>query len=179
MAVLNPYRQRGWGDIYLDGYKLHLKVPGSVQDIKDCDRVSNWVIQQPTAFGFGVTIYRGQKLVESPKVVMHLPDEETFDAYLKFAEQVETKRLPDGKPSVWYIINPAFNFAKITRVGVRSTGTPRRLPRLNWEATLDLVEYRPPVPVKIGPPDPPHKDQTENELLAAEAEKLAAKAREL
>lgn len=193
MPSTNPFlNPKSWAKMSFLG-KLPggvVLVPGIIKKIDGHDPTELWIVQKAQNSSFATTVWRGRQLNESIKVDLTLADAADFEAYVDLKERMQPKppKAPDvesvvlggsiGNVQVWNVINGALNFAGISRVAVRSIGVPRAQPDLSWDATIDLIQYRPRVIAKVGPPEPPKQHaETENDRLAKEVDNLAAIAR--
>ncbi len=175
-AGINPFTPHGgghydgWGKFtFIGARNRSITLPGVVTSVDGHDRVSVWAMQKGLGASFGVAVWRGHLSCESIKVTSILTLPEHFVAY------DELRKLTPLPSDVQYqsfgVVNPALNWAGITRCGFRTLGTPRALPSLGWSVTLDLIEVRVPRSVKVGPPDK-DKPETANGLKAIEVGKL-------
>lgn len=186
MAGPNPFTlPKAWSTLTFFG-KLPggvVRLPGSITKIEGHDVTELWIVQKAQNSSFATTIWRGQLLRESIKLDLVIPDAATFAAYEAARDRLQPKppKAIDavsaalggsvGNVQVWNVVNAALNWGKITRVGVRSIGTPRSQKDLSWTAQVDLIQYRPRVIAKVGPPDPPKQHtETENDRLAKEVQ---------
>lgn len=193
MPGANPFTNpSAWNKITFFG-KLPggvVRVPGVIIDIDGHDPVELWIVQKAQNSSFATTVWRGRLLNESIKIKLKIPDAVTFDAYQIARDRLQPKPPKSvdavsaalggsvGNVQVWNVVNGAFNFAQITRVSIRSVGVPRAQKDLSWDATIDLIQYRPRVVAKVGPPDPP-KAKSENDLLAEQLDKVIKQAKKL
>jgi hypothetical protein len=158
-----------------------VRLPGIITKIDGHDPIELWNVQKAQNSSYATTVWRGRLLNESIKIDIVLADVAAFDAYQIAKDRLQPKPPKNvdatsaalggstGNVQVWNVQNGALNFGGITRVGVRSVGTPRAQKDLSWTAQIDLIQYRPRVIAKVGPPAPPkqHKE-TENDRLAKE-----------
>jgi hypothetical protein len=182
MSAPNPFTlPRTWSTLTFFGKAGTVRLPGLVKEIDGHDATELWVVQKGQNFSWATTIWRGRLLREGIKIKVQIPDQATFDAYQIAAGRLQPKPPAAGgtfKQVSWYIVNGALNFAGITRVGIRSIGTPRIQANLGQIAVVDLIEFRPPVLSPVGPPDPP-KQLTENDLKAQKVAELTKKIKTL
>ena len=172
MATLtNPYSNPGaFGRCVIGG----VLVPGVIVAIDDATKAEEWLVQRPLAGANAVTIWRGSKIADAIKIRVNLPTAQAYSDYYAIRDVLRPK--PGKKPPALLIVNPTINFAGISRISCVSVDPPKPAPGLSWEAVVTLIEYGPPIPIKPGPPDPPHQE-TELDRAAAETQAAWAEAR--
>ena len=170
---INPYRDSSaWNRCSFASKGKLFYLPGLVASVEGNDRIEKWFVQKAPNVAYAVTVWRGTELCESIKITCHLPTEGDFDQWSEMRRFLQ----PGPQNTVWYITFPPLNFAGLTRVGIRKVGTPRAAPGLSWDATIELIEYRPAQKIVAGPPDPPKiKSQLaqENDALASSIDNLS------
>jgi len=180
--MTNPLNQpQDWSRLIFTGKSGTVTVPGIVVSIDGHDVTDLWVVQKPQDSSWAVTVWRGRLLNESIKVEILLTSPSDYDSYVVVRDLLQPKPFTAANAAnqpTWDVINGALAFAKITRVGIRSIGTPRAQPDLSWRAVIDLIQYRPIQVSKVGPPDPPKK-KTENDLKADQLQNLIGIAKDL
>lgn len=190
MPGANPFSDpKTWSTITFFGKRPGgvVRVPGVIQKIDGHDVNEMWIVQKAQNSSFATTVWRGRLLNEEISIEVALFDQATFEAYESVRERMQPKPPKNvdtvvalagslGSVQVWNVVNGALNFAKITRVGVRSIGTPRAQKDLSWLATIKLIQYRPRLISKVGPPDPP-KQESENDRLAKELDEAIKEAK--
>jgi len=170
---LNPFDfPKAWGEMIIGG----IYVPGIIQSIDGCEKPQRWVFQMGLSVSNSVSIWRGQKLAESIKVVTRLYDKQTCADADAFSDVLLP--VPGKKPPSLYVINGALNWVKITRVSVVNIVPPRPAAGLSWDFGIELCEYNPMKPIPVGPADPP-KGETENDRLQKQFSDLMDKASKL
>ncbi len=180
MPTANPFTNpKAWSTLTFFG-KLPggvVRLPGIITKIEGHDPFEMWIVQKAQNSSFATTVWRGRLLNESIKIDLTIPDAATFDAYQAAKERLQPKPPKEtgaaalggsvGNVQVWNVQNAALNFGGIVRVAIRSVGTPRAQKDLSWTAQVDLIQYRPRVIAKVGPPAPPKQHtETENDRLA-------------
>jgi len=169
---INPYRDAYlWNRCLMSWGSTLLMLPGLIFNIQGNDRIEYWWVQKAPNTAFAVTVWRGTQLCESIKISFHLAGEAQFDAW----SQARVVLQPKPTDTVWNIACPSVNWGGVTQVGVKCVGTPKPVAGLSWDATIELIEYRKPVPIEAGPPDPPKQKSElaqENDRLAAETQAL-------
>jgi hypothetical protein len=188
----NPFTNpKAWSTMTFFGKRPGgvVRVPGVIESIDGHDVKEMWIVQKAQNSSFAVTIWRGRLLNEEIPVVVRLVDSAAFDAYESMRDRMQPKPPKNadtiaqlggalGSVQIWNVVNGALNFAKINRVGVRSIGTPRAQRDLSWQATINLIQYRPRIVSKVGPPDPP-KQESENDRLAKELDDAIKEAKQV
>jgi hypothetical protein len=163
-----------WGLLSLVMAGKIYDVPGLVESIEGCERTQLWIVQKGIDASFAFTIWRGAQLQESVKITLGLANPQIRDAYIDLGRQLSpvwgTK-----KPTSMMPVNAAFGAAGITRIGIRTWGTPKPSAGCGWRAVLDVIEYRKMRRAPVGPPDPPKKE-SENDRLEKEFSNLKEKA---
>jgi hypothetical protein len=165
----NPYRDAyPWNNVIIGGQLM----PGVLTSIEGADKQEIWSYQYGLAVINGVSIWRGRKLAEDITIKSIVYDVKTFDACFMFRD---TLRPNWKRPPVLPVMNGAFNFAGINRVGVKRIIPPVARPDKSWEFSVVVTEYNPMKPVPVGPPDAP-KAETENDRLEKQFSALLAQA---
>jgi hypothetical protein len=173
-SAANPFLGASWGKITIGG----VLVPGAVKDIDGAVCPEVWVVQKGISVSGGVTIWRGRQIAENIKITVTLPNAEAFANYLALDGILRPSQAGTKQPPAMQIVNPALNFARITRVSCRYVAPPKEISGLAWSGEISLIQYRPQKLAKVGPEDPPPAE-TENSKLADENAKLAEQARKL
>lgn len=172
-SLLNPYRNpKPWYDVILGT----LTLPGVVVSIDGHEKIDEWAVQKGIEVSHAITVWRGTKLAEGIRILLNLPDESSFDGIYTVRDLLRPKI--GKKPPALPIINAAINFSGITRVSRVNVGPPKPAAGLAWTSEITLIEYNPPKPAKVGPPDPP-KVKSENDVLADQLAAAVAEARKL
>jgi hypothetical protein len=167
---LNPYDfPTAWGKMIIGG----VYVPGIIQSIDGCEKPQRWVFQMGMSASNGVSVWKGQKLAESIKVVTRLYDKKSCADADVFSDTLLPR--PGQKPPVLYVLNGALNWVKITRVSVVNIVPPKAAAGLSWDFAFELCEYNPQQKVPVGPADPP-KGETENDRMEKQFSGLMDKA---
>lgn len=144
----------------------------------------SWDIQQSYGREGAVTIFRGRGIAKfTLTLTMWL--KEHFIAWPFFAALLEPPK-PPKPPLVVQMGHPVLSAADIKAVSVESIGQPERQPNGFWVATIQLLEYRPPLPALMKPrgaipaPDKgkpiPPKTEADIALAQATADFSAARA---
>jgi hypothetical protein len=170
---LSPYRfPLAWGRMIIGG----IYVPGIIESIDGCEKPQRWVFQMGLTVSNSVSIWRGQKLAESIKIVTRLPDDQSFQDADRFMDIMLPT--PGRKPPSLMCINAAFNWVGINRVSLVNFVAPKPAGGLSWTYGIEVCEFNPMKQVPVGPADPP-KGETENDRLQKEFSGLMGRAAKL
>lgn len=165
-TLSNPYRDAfPWGNIVIG----QLLMPGIIESIDGCSKPHRWVFQMGLAVSNSVSIWRGQKLAESIKIITRLSSLEEFDEAYGFRDALQPK--PRRKPPVLPIFNGQFGFVGIQRISVANIEPPKPAGGCSWSWPIELIEFNPMKPVPVGPADPP-KAESENDRKEKEFSNL-------
>ena len=148
---LNPFLNPGpWGRIVTGGFTW----PGVVLDIDDGEgRIQEWAFQRGTSGNGAVSIWRGQKLVESIKVTVGATTATAFNSLYELRDLLLPK--PGKKPPSLPIENGGLNFIGITKAAIGKMKAPKWVKEGNyWTLDIGLVEFNPSKPAPAGPADP-------------------------
>lgn len=156
MTVLSPFAtvegMTAWGQILTDD---KVPFPGIVVSVSGAKRPIEWLVQNGIGLTGASLVYKGKKLVEGMTIVCELLNEthwrewETHYAYIKVA---------DGTiPKKHTIKHPAFSNLR-QQVFSEYPESPEYAGKRKWTVTYVLKEYRKPVPVPTGQPDPAKVD---------------------
>ncbi len=189
MSGPNPFIfPSAWSTITLIGKGKQIIIPGIISAIDGHDAEELWIVQKANNSSWAATIWRGRLLNESIKIDLTIADSGSFSDYEAAKNLLQPKPpagsspgsflFPIGKMPTWTVVNAALNWGGITKVGVRSMGTPRAQKDLSWTAKVNLIQYRQAQLAKVGPPDPPKAD-TENDRKAALTKVLFARAKQV
>lgn len=165
-TVANPFltqaESNAWGIVLVDG---KVPFPGVVVSVNGLIRPIDWQVQNAIGVTGAALIYKGKKLVEGITIVceltnaIHWQQWETHYAYIA---------VPDGaRPKVVTLGHPAFT--KLAKQVFKSyPEAPEYAGKRKWIATYTLNEYKKPVKVPTGPPDPAKIDGPPKPKDAAE-----------
>lgn len=147
MSNLNPYEDSSpWRVIDIGG----LRVPGVVQSIDGHEKPETWDVNKGTEKSGATIVWKGTGLASSIKIVTALHDASSFAAYYALRDALRPKL--GTKPPSLLIVNPALNFAGITRVACVNVGSPRWVASGGyWTGEITVIEYAPEKPANTGP----------------------------
>ena len=166
MSVSSPYTApKDWGTITIGG----VSVPGVVLDIDGVSRPEKWVVQMGIAVSNAITVWRGTQIAEKMTISTNLPNDKAFQDYMALAKTLRPKI--GSKPPALPIVNAAFQMAGINRVCVRDVLPPKAAGGLSWVGKIELIQFNPPKPAPVGPPEAP-RAESENAKKASEVERL-------
>lgn len=137
-----------WGTVKLAG----VPIPGIVVSVDGVKRPYEWAVQRALGQSGAVTIYRGENVADKIVIVSVLPDDETFSAAEDFNKYITPKK--GQRPAAFDIEHPAFAYVGILKVSLQVRPAPKDEGKGKWTMTYELLEYRKPVPVPVGPADP-------------------------
>lgn len=162
-SQLNPFVDAApWGQVRISG----VPIPGVIQSIDGADKPEEWQVQKGTKESNAATVWKGNKLAESIKVITKLHSSEAFAGYYTVRDALRPK--VGEKPPAHTIENPAINFNGITRVSVKNVAAPK-FDRAGgcWLGEIELIEFNPPKPANSGKPKgkgPDPNQDVKNEL---------------
>ncbi len=189
MSVPNPFIfPSAWSTITLIGTGKQVIIPGIISAIDGHDAEELWIVQKANNSSWATTIWRGRLLCESIKIDLTIADRGSFSDYEAAKDLLQPKPPAGQNPGsflfpvsgqpTWTVVNAALNWGGITKVGIRSMGTPRSQKDLSWTAKVNLIQFRPSSRAKVGPPDPP-APLTENGRKAERTKVLMARAKQV
>lgn len=166
-AIANPFlslaESAAWGVISVDD---SIPFPGVIVSVNGCVRPIDWQVQQGIGITGAAVIFKGKKLVEGIKIVCDLTQATHWQAWQKHYDYI---KVPDAtRPRIVRIGHPAFtNLPKM--VFESYPEAPQYAGKRKWTVEYSLKEYKKPIKVQTGPPDPAKLDGPPKPKDAAEA----------
>jgi hypothetical protein len=142
-----------WGTITVGG----IAIPGHLVSVDGLSRPYEWAVQMGLGLGGAATLFRTSKLIESAKVVIAVPDEDSWQALLTFMP-ILIPGWPNNvkvKPPAFAVEHPMFAWVGLKQAALKSFDAPKDISgKFNYVQGLEFIEYSKAIQIKTGPPEP-------------------------
>ena len=140
----NPYDfPEVWGDIQLSGMSL-----GTVVSVDGCERPYEWQVQKGQGSKGATSVYKGEGIAESIKVVVAMPTQEDFAYAATLRKYIAPAK--GKKPTSFAVGNPIFNWNEINLVAIKTIGFPKPSGKGGWTLEYTFIETQPSASVQTG-----------------------------